>query len=186
MMNKDHGPTLAATNSGLKPGDFPLGSAESRAAARALLGIAVSQDCICFPADEPPQLELKGEIEAAKAVRCPVHGERFSRLAPMIWRAPKFIVPAHLQPESYLSWHSTQYRKALKASFPPDRFPATEIEDPDGVVRFMLKDGTEMHRLPPPTLVLDYETGKPCGWSGRRGQMLPLDTYPLKEHSEST
>jgi hypothetical protein len=29
--------TLPATNSGPRPGDFPLGSAESRAAARALL-----------------------------------------------------------------------------------------------------------------------------------------------------
>jgi hypothetical protein len=37
-----------------------------------------AQDCICFPADEPPMRELKAEIEAAKAVRCPIHGERFN------------------------------------------------------------------------------------------------------------
>src|SRR6516164_2508058 len=47
--------------------------------------------------------------------------------------------------------HSPQCRKALKASFPPDRWPATEVTDPDGSLRFVLKDGTEIHRTGPPT-----------------------------------
>jgi hypothetical protein len=59
-----------------------------------------AQDCICFPADEPPMLELKAEIEAAKAVRCPIHGERFSEPAIGIYRPPHFIRPTLLQPES--------------------------------------------------------------------------------------
>src|ERR1035438_10785469 len=42
--------------------------------------ITTEADCICFPPDEPSHLELKAEIEAAKAVHCPRHGERFSKL----------------------------------------------------------------------------------------------------------
>ena len=52
---------LSATNSEPKPGDFPLGSLESRAAACAILGTLTGEDCICFPPDEPPYLELKGD-----------------------------------------------------------------------------------------------------------------------------
>jgi hypothetical protein len=73
----------------------------------------------------------------------------------------------------------------MEASFPRDLWPASEIVEPDGSVRFVLKDGTEIHRLPPPVLVYDYDTGKPCGWSGPRGEVLPLEAYPLK-HQEST
>jgi hypothetical protein len=73
-----------------------------------------------------------------------------------------------------LAWHSKQYLKALRASFPPDRWPATEVEDADGAVRFVLKDGTEIHRLPPPDLVYDYKTGEPYGRIGHHGEILPL------------
>lgn len=109
--------------------------------------IGVLRDCICFPPDEPPHLELKAEIEAAKAVRCPLHGERFSKLAPRIYRSLDFVEPMHLQPESWFASHSPQYRKALKATLPPDRWPASEVTEPDGTVRFVLKDGTEIHRI---------------------------------------
>ena len=37
--------------------------------------------------DELPDLELKAEIEAARAIRCPLHGERFSKLAPKIYHS---------------------------------------------------------------------------------------------------
>lgn len=182
MPKQGDGRRLPATHSGLMPGDFPIGSLESRAAARSMLDTMPARQCICFPPDEPPHLELEVEIEAAKAVRCPLHGARFSRLAPKIFRSPRYIVPAHLQDESWLSWHSTQYQKALRASFPADRFPAIKVEQADRTVAYVLKDRTEIHRLPPPHLVFDYETGKPCGCNGRRGQVLPLDTYPLKGH----
>ena len=46
------------------------------------------------------------------------------------------------EPESWFAWHSPQYRKALNASFPPDRWPATEITESDSTVRFVPKDGT--------------------------------------------
>lgn len=128
-------------------------------------------ECICFPPDEPPHLELKAEIEAARAVRCPLHGQRISKLAPTIYRV--IAVPAHLDRACW-SWHSPQYIKAMEASFPPDRFPATSIKEPDGVARFVLKDGTEIHRLPPPVMLYDYNTGQPCGWVDSHGRVLPL------------
>ena len=37
-----------------------------------------------------------------------------------------------------------QYRKAMKASFPADRWPAVGTIDPAGILRFVLKDGTEI------------------------------------------
>jgi hypothetical protein len=45
----------------------------------------------------------------------------------------------------------------MDASFPPDRWPATKIVEPDGAVRFVLKDGTEIHRLDPPEEILEYK-----------------------------
>ena len=55
----------------------------------------------------------------------------------------EIILPLHLD----LHWrtrHSPQFVKAMDASFPSDRWPATEIVEPDGTVRFVLKDGTEI------------------------------------------
>ena len=62
----------------------------------------------------------------------------------------------------------------MGASFPPDRWPAQEIVEPDGAVRLVLKDGTEIHRISPPSLIYDLATGKPCGGVGRDGKILPL------------
>jgi hypothetical protein len=131
------------------------------------------RQCICFPPDEPPDLTLEAEIEAAKAVRCPIHGNRFSKLAPTIYIATQFRQPTHLHPERWKG-ASRQYVKAMEASFPPDRWPAQEIVDPDDGVRFVLKDGTEIHRIWPPPLVYDLDTGQPCGRLGRNGKILPL------------
>lgn len=130
-------------------------------------------DCICFPPGEPPSLVLKAEIESARMVRCPLHGERFDRLASAIYIAAQFRQPTHLHPEHWKG-ASRQYIKAMEASFPPDRWPAREIVDPDDGVRFVLKDGTEIHRISPPPLVYDLATGKPCGRIGRDGKILPL------------
>jgi hypothetical protein len=51
----------------------------------------------------------------------------------------------------------------MDASFPPDRWPATKIVEPDGAVRFVLKDGTEIQRLPPSDPVYDYDSGEIIG-----------------------
>ena len=67
---------LTATTIG--PGDFPVGSLQSRAAARLRLqGIGEtgkgSRSCICFPEDEQPFFRSLGEEKIAAAVKCPLH-----------------------------------------------------------------------------------------------------------------
>jgi len=123
--------------------------------------VTAEEDCICFPPEEPPHLELRPEIEAARAVRCPLHGERFKNLAPTIYR--EMGLPAHLDRARW-SWRSAQYIKAMDASFPPDLWPAKKIVGPDGAMRFVLKDGAEIHRLPPPEPVYDYTSGELAGF----------------------
>jgi len=76
-------------------------------------------------------------------------------------------VHSSLQPESSLAWRLPQYRKALKASFPPDRWPATEITESDDTVRCVLKDGTEIHRI---GILAKYMTTRPASWSGMLGR----------------
>jgi hypothetical protein len=46
-------------------------------------------------------------------------------------------------------------------------------------VRFILRDGTEIHRLTLPVVLYDYETGKPCGHVDSHGRVLPL-LSPIK------
>ena len=121
--------------------------------------IANEAECLCFPSDQPPDLRLQAEREAASAVLCPVHGRRFSSFARSIYEVVR--LPVHLD----LTWktrRSPQYVKAMDASFPPDRWPATKIVEPDGAVRFVLKDGTEIHRLGPPPVILEYKA--PTDW----------------------
>jgi hypothetical protein len=123
-------------------------------------GIIAEADCICFPRKELPRVELRAEMEAVAAVSCPIHGKRFKHFADTVYRAIR--VPPHLDPH-WRTCHSPQYVKAMDASFPPDRWPATKIVEPDGAVRFVLKDGTEIHRLPPPEPVYDYNSGEIIG-----------------------
>lgn len=56
----------------------------------------------------------------------------------------------------------------MDTSFPIDRWPATKVVGPDGSARFVLKDGTEIHRTEPPPDVYDYHTGKLIGWLGAK------------------
>ncbi len=118
--------------------------------------MAIEAACICFPPDQPPLLLLQAEREAASAVLCPLHGQRFSRFdGPLIYGEVNPL-PAHL----HLSWQSKtpQYVKAMAASFPSDRWPATKIVEPDGAERFVLKDGTEIHRTAPPREIFELQT----------------------------
>ncbi len=39
--------------------------------------IAIEAECICFPPDELPYVELRVERDAVAAVLCPIHGKRF-------------------------------------------------------------------------------------------------------------
>ena len=78
--------------------------------------ITIEAECICFPPDEPPALRLPAEIEAARAVLCPIHGRRFSNVARDIYRP--IYLPEHLE-SVWRRWRSAQYIKAMDASFPP-------------------------------------------------------------------
>ena len=131
---------LTATTIG--PADFPLGSLQSRAAARLRLQRIGetgkgSASCICFPEDEQPFFCSLGEERIAAAVKCPLHGERFSRTHFYVY------VPAWLrekQPFTLLQ-KSTQYQKAWAASFPAHLWPA-ELVTAGGKDMLRLKDGT--------------------------------------------
>jgi len=50
--------------------------------------------------------------------------------------------------------------------------------EPDGTVRFLLKDGTEIHRIGPPTDVYDHDTGKLVGHVGPKGRFVRLAAGP--------
>jgi len=50
-------------------------------------------------------------------------------------------------------------------------------------VRFVLKDGVEIHRIGPPPEVYDYHTGKLVGRVGPRGRFAPLAADPAVETS---
>jgi hypothetical protein len=114
-------PVQAATNP--RPGDFPLGSMQSRAAARFLLqggALGIGEECICFPPDEFPDFPSNETEQRAAMVQCPLHGKRFDP-------RPHFFIPSwHWRREVKLRWPrlSEQYHKAFRASFSEAEFEA--------------------------------------------------------------
>lgn len=105
-----------------RPGDFPIGSPQSRAAARLWLqGIGSegygSTQCVCFPENELPFFCDPSEEQIAASVKCPLHGERFKQpvfhLFVAKWRREN--EPLRRQQLS------PQYQKAWDASFPSAR-----------------------------------------------------------------
>jgi hypothetical protein len=79
--HKDPGKIQGATVLG--PGHFPIGSMQSRAAARLRLQKTAevgkgSAGCICFPEDEQPFFRTSEERDLAAGVQCPLHGKRFT------------------------------------------------------------------------------------------------------------
>lgn len=103
------------------------------------------EDCICFPADEPPAFHWVAEVETAAAVLCPLHGVRFHEIdKPVVFQA-KWMLP-----EDYATadWphHSQQYSKAWRASFPPGLWPAEERWQfqPVRLTTLILRDGNEI------------------------------------------
>jgi hypothetical protein len=108
----------------LGPADFPLGSFQSRAAARLRLRqkLATGElapNCICFPENEPPFFCSESEEEIAAKVKCPLHGNRFKPTTFHIfvanWRREREKIRRQRL--------SPQYRKAWLASFPGDSWP---------------------------------------------------------------
>ena len=103
--------------------------------------VRFTKTCICFPANEQPALGLRAEREAVASVLCPLHGKRFTT-----FRWPPFhsTRPGHWK----AMWKdkSAQYRKAMKASFRSDRWPAVGTIDQSGILCLVLKDGTQIQR----------------------------------------
>jgi hypothetical protein len=115
--HKDTGRVQGATVLG--PGDFPIGSMQSRAAARLRLQKIGevgkgSSECICFPQDEQPSFRTSEERDLAEGVQCPLHGKRFSP------RFHIYVAAWRWENELKFRWPrlSAQYHKAW--SFTPD------------------------------------------------------------------
>jgi hypothetical protein len=109
--------------------------------ADAAMGQTFSGGCICFPKDEPPFFGFPIEEQIATRVKCPLHGDRFKPLQFYVY------VSAWLReklPNLLRSRHSEQFRKAWFASFPPELWPAEEVEPENGSLYLQLKDGTKL------------------------------------------
>ena len=141
LRSKENGGAQSATNP--SPADFPLGSPQSRAAARfRLQRIALAgghpPQCICFPENEPPSFGFRVEFEIAARVKCPIHGDRSGTWS-SLYTAKWFRERQKIRREGL----SPQFQKAWLASFPPDLWPAEEQETADGIY-LRLKDGTRL------------------------------------------
>ena len=99
--------------------------------------------CICFPQNEPPQVQWLAEAAVAAAVLCPLHGRRFERATrPWLYRCLRLREQDFRQ-----GWpgHSEQYQKAMQASFLPDCWPQVEERrESDGSTTLIFRDGTEV------------------------------------------
>jgi hypothetical protein len=127
------------------PGDFPIGSVQSRAAARLRLqrvgaGGEPAFDCFCFPEDERPSFGFLIEVEIASEVLCPVHNNEFTPLF-HLYIAKRFREQLW---NDLWTHHSEQYRKAWFARFPPELWPAVEEETECGSIFLKLKDGSRL------------------------------------------
>jgi hypothetical protein len=143
LISKGNGKSQGATVLG--PGDFPLGSAQSRAAARFWLrsvgvGGKRAVDCICFPDKERPSFGFAIELEIAGKMLCPVHGMRFTPLS-HLYVAKRFREKLWTDLGTH---HSEQYRKAWFACFPSELWPAEEEETEEGKIFLKLKDGSRL------------------------------------------
>jgi hypothetical protein len=108
--------TQTATNP--HPGNFPLGSPQSRAAARLRLQEATGlgrtgEECICFPPGEEPFFLTNEDQKRAAKIECPLHGKRFEP------RFHLYVSAWRWEIEVERRWQklSVQYRKAFAASF---------------------------------------------------------------------
>ncbi len=88
------------------------------------------QDCICFPADDPPDVQAfdtDEERTLAVALLCPLHGKRFTRRLPFEVYKAKWQRDALWRDD--FPTHSHQYAKAMRASFPDGQTRGQQITD---------------------------------------------------------
>jgi hypothetical protein len=69
------------------------------------------EDCICFPAKEPPFFSSAADQELADSVKCRWHGDRFRKLS-HLYIPPWRIEPARIQRDR----SSAQFKRAWLAS----------------------------------------------------------------------
>jgi hypothetical protein len=87
MGNKGAEGPLGATNSGPRPGSFPLGSAQSRAAARAMLVARDSEEQFrvqCYSIVDGQPINFDGLAEAIRAARMKDQAREFPVSLPAI------------------------------------------------------------------------------------------------------
>ncbi len=103
------------------------------------------EGCICFPLGEPPAFHWMAEVETAAAVLCPLHGVRFDAIEKPVTFQAKWLRPRDYATVEW-TYHSPQYSKAWRASFPPNLWPADERWQfqPARGITLILQDGTEL------------------------------------------
>jgi len=69
------------------------------------------------------------------------------------------------------------------ASFPPDRWPATEVTERDRLPAIRAEGRNPDTPDGPPQEVYDYQTGKLVGHVGPRGRFVPLEVDPAAQDS---
>jgi hypothetical protein len=128
MVEGERKPEMRSATS-VRPGDYQLGSPQSRAAARLRLQEATGlgrtgEECICFPPGEEPFFLTNEDQKRAAQIECPLHGKRFEprfHLYVSAWRW-------RIELECRWQKRSVQYRKAFAASFPEGHPLRTAIE----------------------------------------------------------
>ena len=102
-----------------------------------------SPECICFPENEPPFFNWPIEQGIAARVKCPLHGDRFKPVKYFVYVSQWLREKRQTLLQTH---HSEQYRKAWKAGFPPELWPAKEVLS-DTHTTLRLKDGTTLSAL---------------------------------------
>ena len=105
----------------LRPGDFPIGSTASRAAARLRLQKVGdtsigSLECICFPEDERPFFRTWTARTLAASVLCPVHGVRVEEayyvyVSSWRWESEVKLRWPRLSPQFHRAWGASGLRQ---------------------------------------------------------------------------
>lgn len=93
-------------------------------------------ECLCFPKEEQPRFPFPIMQDIAAAVKCPLHGERFTQQGSIytsVWRRQRV--------QAEIGLHSEQYQLAWAASFPSTLWPAEEPQI-GGKTHLRLGDGT--------------------------------------------
>jgi len=98
-----------------------------------------AEACICFPEKEQPFFGFDVEWQIARQVKCPLHGCACSRGAYPLY-IPKWRRKTE---ERRRKTFGPQFQKAWAARFPPNLWPAEEVEI-EGQIYLQLKDGTRI------------------------------------------